>query len=86
MLGIVLADQVPTEWGLGFAGVLALLGVTYSLLADRKSWIAAGVAACAAVAAFGLPLKLNIVAAIASSVAIGLLLDRTFPDAVEEGA
>ena len=63
---------MPTEWGLGFAGVLALLGVTYSLLSDKKSWIAAGVAACAAVAAFGLPLKLNIVVAIAAGVAIGL--------------
>lgn len=84
LLGIVVADRVPTEWGLGFAGVLALLGVTYSLLSDKKTWIAAGVAACAAVAAFGLPLKLNIVVAIAAGVAIGLLLDRSFPGAAPE--
>ena len=56
-----IADRVPTQWGLEFAGVLALLGVTYSLLQGKQTWIAAGVAACAAVAAFGLPLKLNIV-------------------------
>ena len=80
LLGIVLADRVPTEWGLGFAGVLALLGITYSLLSDKKTWIAAGVAAFVAVAAFALPLKLNIVAAIAAGVAIGLLLDRAFRD------
>ena len=86
LLGIVLADRVPTEWGLGFAGVLALLGITYSLLSDKKSWVAAGVAACAAVAAFGLPLKLNIVVAIAAGVAIGLLLDRAFPGAAPERA
>ena len=78
VLGIVLADRVPTEWGLGFAGVLALLGITYSLLSDKKTWIAAGVAAFVAVVAFALPLKLNIVAAIAAGVAIGLLLDRAF--------
>ena len=84
LVGIVLADRIPTQWGLGFAGVLALLGVTYSLLSDRKSWIAAAVAACAAVAAFGLPLKLNIVAGIAAGVAVGLLLDRKFPDAAPE--
>jgi predicted branched-subunit amino acid permease len=83
LVGIVLADQIPTQWGLGFAGVIALLGVTYSLLSDRKSWIAAAVAACAAVAAFGLPLKLNIVVGIAAGVAIGLLLDRKFPAAPE---
>jgi predicted branched-subunit amino acid permease len=80
LLGVAIADRVPTEWGLGFAGVLALLGVTYSLLSDKKSWIAAGVAACATVAAFGLPLKLNIVVGIAAGVALGLLLDRSFPD------
>jgi predicted branched-subunit amino acid permease len=86
LIGIVLADRIPTQWGLGFAGVLALLGVTYSLLKDRNSWIAAGVAACAAVAAFGVPLKLNIVIAIAAGVAIGLALDRWFPGAAPERA
>ena len=80
LLGILIADSVPTQWNLGFAGVLALLGVTYSLLSDRKSWAAAGVAAVVAVVAFALPLKLNIVTAIATGVAIGLLLDRKFSD------
>ena len=70
----------------GFAGVLALLGITYSLLSGAKSWTAAGVAGCAAVAAFGMPLKLNIVVAIAAGVAAGLLLDRSFPDPVAERA
>ncbi len=74
--GIVLADRVPTEWGLGFAGVLALLGLTYSLLSDRKSWVSAAVAACAAVAAYALPLRLNIVVAIAAAVATGLLMEQ----------
>ena len=69
---------------MGFAGVLALLGVTYSLLSGSKSWIAAGVAACAAVAAFGLPLKLNIVVGIAAGVVVGLLLDRPLPDTAAE--
>jgi predicted branched-subunit amino acid permease len=84
LLGIVIADSVPMGWGLAFAGVLALLGVTYSLLSDTKAWTAAGVAACAAVAAFGLPLKLNVIAAIAAGVAIGLLLDRSFPEAAPQ--
>lgn len=82
--GVLLADRVPTEWGLGFAGVLALLGLAYSTLSGKKSWVAAGVAACAAVAAFSLPLRLNIVVAIAAGVAAGILLDLRWPDAVEE--
>jgi predicted branched-subunit amino acid permease len=84
LLGIALADRVPTEWGLEFAGVLALLGVGYSLLSGRKTWIAGGIAAIAAVAAFGFPLKLNIVVSIAAGVAVGMLLDRWVPDARAE--
>jgi predicted branched-subunit amino acid permease len=86
LLGILIADSVPTEWGLGFAGVLALLGVTYSLLSDKKTSVAAGVSAVVAVAAFALPLKLNIVTAIAAGVAAGLLLDRSSRGAAPERA
>jgi predicted branched-subunit amino acid permease len=84
LIGIALADRIPTEWGLGFAGVLALLGVTYSLLSGMKTWIAGGVAAGAAVAAFALPLKLNIIVGIAAGVAVGLLLDRFLSNAHAE--
>ena len=75
--GILLADAVPTHWGLGFAGVLALLGLTYSLLSDRATLLAAAVAGGAAVAAYALPLRLNIVVAIAAAVCLGLMLDGT---------
>lgn len=77
MVGIVLGDSIPTTWGIGFAGTLALIGLMCSLLADKASLVAAVVAGCAAVAAYALPLKLNIVVAIASAVAIGLLMDHT---------
>ena len=73
--GILLAHAVPLSWGLGFAGVLALLGVLLSLLFDRASWLATGVAGAAAIAAFALPLKLNILVALAAAVAAGLLME-----------
>jgi len=79
LAGLLLADAIPTEWGFGFAGILALLGLMYSLLTDRASRVAAGVAAAAAVATVALPLKLNIVVAIAAAVAIGLLMDHVTP-------
>ena len=75
VLGIVLADVVPTHWGLGFAGVLALLGLGYSLLSDKATSFAAVVAGAAAVAAFALPYRLNIVVAIAAAVCVGLMID-----------
>jgi len=79
VIGIFAAERIPPAWGIGFAGTLALLGLTCSLLNDRATWIAAAVAGCAAVAAYALPLKLNILVAIAAAVAIGLLLDHSTP-------
>jgi predicted branched-subunit amino acid permease len=75
LAGILLADVIPTHWGLGFAGVLALLGLTYSMVSDRATALAAVVAAAAAVAAFSLPFRLHIVVAIAAAVCIGLMID-----------
>lgn len=74
--GILLANVIPPHWGLGYAGVLALLGITASLLTQASTWAAAGVAAVAAVAAYGLPLKLHIVVAIAAAIVTGLAMDR----------
>lgn len=76
LAGMLLADRVPTSWGLGFAGTLALLGMTYSLLTDRFTWIAGVVAGTAAVAAYALPLRLNIVVAIAAAVMVGVVMDH----------
>lgn len=79
LAGILLAERIPASWGLGFAGTLALLGLLYSLVADRATLVAAAVAGGAAVATYALPLKLNIVVAIAAAVAVGLLIDHTSP-------
>ncbi|MDB5873764.1 MAG: branched-chain amino acid transporter permease [Ramlibacter sp.] len=74
--GILLGHGIPSSWGLGFAGTMALLALTCTLLRSPSSWVAAVMAACAAVAAYALPLKLNVVVAIAAAVAVGVLSDR----------
>ncbi|MDP2263139.1 MAG: AzlC family ABC transporter permease [Hydrogenophaga sp.] len=79
VVGIVLANTIPTEWGLGFAGILALLGVLSSLASSPLRMVSAGVAGAAAVVAWALPLKLNILVAIASAVAICLVLEKMAP-------
>ncbi len=77
--GILAGSAIPPEWGIGFAGSMALLALGCSLLRTRATWIAAGVAACAAVAVYGLPFRLNIVVAISAAVAAGLLAQRMLP-------
>ncbi|WP_296510121.1 AzlC family ABC transporter permease [Rhodoferax sp.] len=82
--GVILANFVPTSWGLGFAGILALVGMLASLASTRMRWLSAGVAGTAAVAAFALPLKLNILVAIAAAVAVCLLLESRLQAAPEQ--
>ena len=79
LTGIALANVVPVAWGLGFAGILALLGVLCSLATSKLRVVSLGISGTAAVAAYALPLKLNIVVAIASAVALCLVLDRLRP-------
>lgn len=76
VIGVALANLIPTHWGLGFAGILCLVGILCSLAGTRLKIVSAGVAGAAAVAAYALPLKLNIVAAIAVAVVLCLTLER----------
>lgn len=77
VLGVLLAGLIPPAWGLGFAGILALLGILFSLASSPLRWVSAGVAGAAAVAAFALPFKLNILLAIAAAVAMSLIFEAT---------
>jgi len=77
LAGIFLASQVPMEWGLGFAGVLALVGILCSLTQTRLRAVSLVVSSAAAVAAFAMPLRLNILVAIAAAVAVCLVVEQT---------
>lgn len=79
LIGIALANMIPTAWGLGFAGILCLLGVQCSLASSRMRILSAAVAGAAAVMAYALPLKLNIVFAIAVAVILCLTVERLRP-------
>ena len=79
LVGIALANIIPTSWGLGFAGILCLLGIQCSLASSRMRILSSAVAGAAAVAAYALPLKLNIVFAIAVAVILCLTVERLKP-------
>ena len=80
VIGIALANLIPAAWGLGFAGVLCLVGILCSLANTRLRILSAALAGASAVALYALPLKLNIVAAIAIAVAACYLLERKLPE------
>jgi len=77
VIGILLANFIPAIWGLGFAGILALLGMLCSLASTQLRWVSACMAGAAGITAYALPLKLNILVAIAAAVALCLVLEKT---------
>jgi predicted branched-subunit amino acid permease len=79
LLGIFLGSALPARWGLEFAGTLALLAVTCSLATGRLRALSALIAAAAAISLYGLPYRLNIVAAIVVAVVLCLYLDPKPP-------
>ncbi|WP_431274824.1 AzlC family ABC transporter permease [Variovorax ureilyticus] len=87
LLGIGLANMIPQSWGLGFAGVLSLVAIVCSMASTRLRVLAVVVAGVTAVAAYALPLKLNIVAGIGVAVLLCFWLERQFgldPDAEDQ--
>lgn len=74
--GIALANLIPSTWGLGFAGVLCLVGILCSLSNTPMRLLSAVLAGVTAVAAYSLPLKLNIVVAIAVAVGVCFILEK----------
>lgn len=79
LVGVAIGHAIPTAWGLGFAGVLCLVGVLCSLASTPLRALAAAVAGVVAVAAYALPLKLNIVVAIGVAVLACFWLEGTRP-------
>jgi predicted branched-subunit amino acid permease len=77
--GVLLANLIPQAWGLGFAGILALVGIACSLASSQLRIVSALIAGAAGVVAFALPLRLNILVAIAVAVVVCLSLERFRP-------
>ncbi|MBS0394732.1 MAG: AzlC family ABC transporter permease [Proteobacteria bacterium] len=76
LVGLFAAAAIPRDWGLDFAGLLALLGLWVPSFASRPTLAGSVVAAVLGVALDGLPLRLGVVPAILGGIAVAVLLDR----------
>jgi predicted branched-subunit amino acid permease len=74
--GVLIGAGVPASWRLEFAAPLAFIAMTIPHLRDRAMIAAALAAGIAVIAAQGLPLRLNILAAAAVGISAGLLFER----------
>jgi predicted branched-subunit amino acid permease len=75
VLGILTAQAIPSAWGLGFAGTLCLIGVMCSLASTRLRLLSAATAALVALLAYHVPLRMNIVLAIAAAVGVSMVAE-----------
>ena len=86
VMGVLLANLIPQHWGLGFAGILCLVGILCSLATTRLRLLSVVIAGATGVLTYALPLKLNILVAIFAAVVISLSLERLVPQAPAPGA
>lgn len=75
-IGLLAAGYIPAEWGLDFAGMLALLALLVPMLANRP-----GLAGCLAAGALGLalnslPARSGLILATLGGVAVALLVEK----------
>ncbi len=75
-LGLLAAGAIPPEWGLDFAGLLALLALLVPMLANRAGLIGCVVAGALGIALYGLPARSGLVLATLGGVASALVAER----------
>lgn len=75
VLGILLASQIPEDWGIGFAGTLALLAITIPLTMNSAALAGVIVAAIVAVVTYALPYRLGLLVAVLAGMTAAMVVD-----------
>ena len=75
--GIFLGSAVPPQWGLGFAGTLAIICITVPLIVNKAALCGVLVAGTVAVLAAALPYKLGLLAAVLVGMLTAMAVEET---------
>ena len=77
LAGIFLGSTIPAEWGLGFAGTLAILCIMVPLIMNRASLCGVVVSSTVAVLAYDLPYKLGLLLAVVLGMLTAMAVEDT---------
>ena len=80
IVGILLGSQIPTHWGLGFAGTLAILCVMVPLVQNRAAVGGILVASVVAVLTHAWPYKLGLLLAVVLGMGVAMFLEEYFEE------
>jgi predicted branched-subunit amino acid permease len=72
--GVLLGSTIPADWGLGFAGILAILCLLVPMVMNSAALCGVLVASVTAVLAAGLPYKLGLLAAVLLGMLSAMLI------------
>lgn len=75
--GILLGSTVPAQWGLGFAGTLAIICITVPLVINKAALAGVVVAAAVSLLAFSLPYKLGLLVAVVTGMVTAMVVEET---------
>lgn len=76
VVGIVAASFIPTEWGLQFAGTLALLALVVPLVRERAGAAGALAAGLVALAGHAWPFRAGLLAGVLAGIVVATLVDE----------
>ena len=76
LIGVFAGSAVPAEWGLGFAGTLAIICVLVPMVATRPALAGVLVAAGVSVLAAGLPYKLGMLAGVLVGMITAMVIEE----------
>ena len=74
--GILLGSAVPADWGLGFAGSLAILCIMVPMIVNRAALCGVLVAGATSVLAYALPYKLGLLLAVLLGMGTAMLVEE----------
>ncbi|MDB5855665.1 MAG: AzlC family transporter permease [Herminiimonas sp.] len=73
--GILLAGAIPDQWGIGFAGTLALLAITIPLIINLPALVGVVVASVVGVLGASFPYRLGLLLAIVLGMTAAMMVD-----------
>ena len=77
LIGIFLGSAIPAEWGLGFAGTLAILCIMVPLIINNAALCGVVVAIAVSVLAYGLPYKLGLLLAVVVGMITSMIVEES---------